>query len=137
MRPKQHRIPPEQMIKVRRLRRDTTFPERLLWSRLRTAQVAGLKFRRQHPVGPFVVDFYCAEASLVVELDGRSHDGKADSDEQRSSYLRGLGLRVIRYTNDEVLEDIDAVVEEIARHAGWPGASARDPVLQNPPLSPP
>ena len=62
-----------------------------MWSKLRGRKLAGLKFRRQHPIGPFVVDFYCAEHKLVVELDGPVHDQRQDDDRQRSQYLRQRG----------------------------------------------
>jgi very-short-patch-repair endonuclease len=119
MREKRHRIPPQKTERAKELRRESTFPERLLWSRLWGKRLAGLKFGRQHVVGAYFVDFYCAEAQLVIELDGRSHDGRAAYDRQRTEFLQREGLRVIRYSNDDVLEDVDAVAEAIARHAGW------------------
>ncbi len=119
MREKCHRIPPQKSVRVRELRTDSTFPERLLWSRLRGKRLGGLKFRRQQVLGPYFVDFYCAEVRLVIELDRRSHDGRAAYDQQRTKFLEREGLRVIRYSNDDVLQDVDAVVEDIARNAGW------------------
>ena len=77
---------------ARELRRDSTFPERLLWSRLRNRGLFGLKFRRQHPIGPFVIDFYCRESSLAVELDGRSHEGRESYDDARTDWLESQGL---------------------------------------------
>jgi len=77
-----------------------------------------LKFRRQQAIGPFVVDFYCAAASLVVEIDGLTHVGRGAQDDHRTEYLQRRGLRVVRSTNDEVLGDVDAVAEDIARQAG-------------------
>ena len=115
---KQHRIRPSQTTRVRRLRRESTVPERLLWSRLRARGLGQVKFRRQHPVGPYVVDFYCAAASLVVEIDGVSHEEQEAYDEKRTAYLVSRGLRVVRFTNDEVLADADAVARTIAREAG-------------------
>ena len=100
------------------LRHDSTFPERLLWSRLRGGRLAGLKFRRQQPIAEYIVDFYCAAAAIVVEVDGLSHVGQADEDAQRSEHLKARGLRVLRYTNDHVIADVDAVAEDIARAAG-------------------
>ncbi len=96
---------------ARRLRRDATVPERILWSVLRGRRLGGLKFRRQHPVGPFVVDFYCHAAAMVVEVDGRSH-------EDRTEYLQQQGLRVFRVTNDDVQDDVEAVARGIAREVG-------------------
>ena len=95
--------------RARRLRHDSTLPERILWGSLRGAQLAGLKFRRQHSIGPFVVDFYCHEAKLVVELDGDSHIGRADADSRRTQYLESQGLRVLRVNNDDVIQDLEAV----------------------------
>ena len=118
MRPKRHRIPPLQAERASHLRRNATFPEGLLRSRLRAGRLAGLKFRRQAPVGPFIVDFYCADKSLVVELDGLSHDDTQAYDRDRTQFLEGHGLRVMRYTNDDVLADVDAVAMDIARQAG-------------------
>ena len=105
----------ESIGRGRSLRKDSTFPERLLWSRLRGRQLGQLKFRRQHPVGPFIVDFYCHEARLIIELDGVSHDGRAKEDEERSAYLRREGVRVFRVTNDDVLKDMEAVLLGILR----------------------
>jgi very-short-patch-repair endonuclease len=119
MREKRHRIPPQKTERAKELRGDSTFPERLLWSRLRGKRLAGLKFRRQHVVGPYFVDFYCAKAQLVIELDGQSHDGCAAYDRQRTEFLERKGLCVVRHSNDDVLDDVDAVAEDIAGHAGW------------------
>ena len=99
------------------LRKNTTKPDQLLRSILRGRQLAGLKFRRQHPIEPYIVDFYCADAKLIVELDGESHNGREDFDKQRSVFLAGLGLKVFRVTNDDVLTNLDGVAEGIARVA--------------------
>jgi very-short-patch-repair endonuclease len=93
-----------------------TGPETRLWSRLRARQFQGLKFRRQHGIGPYIVDFYCPEQSLVIEVDGDSH---ADADQivkdrQREKYLRSRGLRVIRYINDDILKNLEGVLEDLA-----------------------
>jgi len=108
---------PRTVARSRRLRADSTGPEAALWNVLRSRQLAGLKFRRQHAVGPYVVDFYCNSARLVVEFDGLSHDDTAENDAQRSEYLRQAGLRIVRVLNDDVLRDLDAVAELIAREA--------------------
>ena len=84
-------------------------PERLLWARLRRRGLAGLKWRRQHVMGPFIVDFFCHAARLVVELDGRTHIDRESEDDLRTRYLRRRGVTVIRFTNDEVIRDADAV----------------------------
>lgn len=98
---------------ARRLRRDATGPERRLWTRLR-ARALGVSFRRQSPVGPYVVDFFAPAARLVVEVDGRSHAGRASADAARQTVLEALGLRVVRVTNDDVLYRLDATVRLIA-----------------------
>ena len=100
----------------RRLRSNMTGPEARLWSRLRARQLQGLKFRRQHGIGPYIVDFYCPEQSLVIEVDGDSH-ADADQvvkDKQRETYLQSLGLRVIRYINDDIVKNLDGVMEDLA-----------------------
>ncbi|MBI2345673.1 MAG: endonuclease domain-containing protein [Deltaproteobacteria bacterium] len=92
-----------------------TRSERLVWSRIRSKQFQGLKFRRQHGVGPYIVDFYCPERGVVIEIDGDVHAGEAQvaRDQRRENYLRSLGLRVIRYMNDDVLNRLDAVFEDL------------------------
>jgi very-short-patch-repair endonuclease len=97
------------------LRKQATHPEKLLWSILSGRQLAGLKFRRQHPIEPYIVDFYCAEANLVIELDGESHNGREGYDAERTTKLEYLGVQVLRVTNDEVLTNLDGVAEGILR----------------------
>jgi very-short-patch-repair endonuclease len=119
--------------RARQLRGQMTFPERLLWSSLRNRNLFGLKFRRQVPLGPFVLDYFCADHALCVELDGQSHDGKADADRQREAYLREHKVRVIRVTNDEVLKHREGVLHHIARACGIdPSASERPRTLTPP-----
>ena len=103
--------------RAKQLRKKTTKAERILWSLLSDRKCGGRKFRRQHPIDPYIVDFYCAEAKLVVEIDGESHEGRQDHDQRRDEYLEGLGLRTVRVTNDDVLENLDGVVEAILRVA--------------------
>jgi very-short-patch-repair endonuclease len=104
---------------ARRLRRNATIPERMLWSRLRGGALAGLKFRRQQPIGPYVVDFYCHEVGLVVEVDGRSHDDRGNDDVRREVFLREQQrLQVLRVSNDDVLKETEAVLFAILRAAG-------------------
>jgi very-short-patch-repair endonuclease len=97
------------------LRKQATQPEKLLWSILCDRQLDGLKFRRQHPIEPFIVDFYCPEAKLVIELDGESHNDREAYDADRSKLLAKLGLNVMRITNDDVLTNLDGVAEGILR----------------------
>ncbi len=101
--------------RVRDLRHDTTFPERLLWGRLRARRLAGLKFRRQYPIGDFIVDLYCHDARLAIELDGDSHIERAKYDEGRTAALTKMGVHVLRVLNDDVLKDLDAVLAAILR----------------------
>jgi very-short-patch-repair endonuclease len=85
---------------------------------LRNGQIGRLRFRRQRPIGPYVVDFYCHRAGLVVEVDGMSRDDKAAEDTMRSAYLAMQDLRVLRVTNADVMHDLDAVSREIVRLCG-------------------
>src|SRR5947207_3307338 len=105
---------------AKRLRAEATDLERKLWSRLRNGQVNGLRFRRQQPIGPYIVDFYCSSAKLVVELDGRQHgsDGNREYDVRRTSFMKMRGYRVLRFTNHELLQDCEAVLESIVRAVG-------------------
>jgi len=103
---------------ARRLRRSETDAERKLWFRLRNRRLAGLKFRRQHPIGPFVADFCCTEARLIIELDGGQHALKRRSDTKRTAYLEGQGYRVLRFWNDEALSNTDAVLQRITLELG-------------------
>ena len=90
-----------------------TFAERLLWARLRQRQLDGFKFRRQHPIGRFIVDFVCIEARVVVEIDGGQHAEQGLRDEARTAWLNGRGYRILRFWNNEVLQATDAVREAI------------------------
>lgn len=120
MAPRQHRINPHTLERARELRRDMSMVERLLWSRLRRRDKAGVVFRRQHVIGPFVADFCCPKARLVIELDGRSHATNAAHDDARTTYLESAGYRVIRFFNEDVLNRMDEVLATIAREAGLP-----------------
>jgi very-short-patch-repair endonuclease len=95
------------------LRINQTEPERMLWTHLRARQLGNLKFRRQHPVGPFVADFCCIEHRLIVELDGEHHEAREPQDAERSAFLEARGFRVIRFSNFEVSDDIGSVLERI------------------------
>ena len=94
-----------------RLRRDMTDVERAIWAALRNRQLEGFKFRRQATVGPFVVDFLCVEAALVIELDGGQHSEEADRG--RTEFLEGRGLSVMRFWNSDVVDNLDGVIEAI------------------------
>lgn len=108
-----HHQRPETRQYARTLRQSQTPAERSLWACLRNAQLEGFKFRRQHPIGCFIVDFYCAQTKLVIEVDGDSHAGQVEYDQARTDWLKSQGYHVIRFTNQEVREDISAVVQVI------------------------
>ena len=103
--------------KARALRKNQTNAERLLWHHLRDRRLAGHKFRRQHPIGPFIVDFVCIEARLIIELDGGQHTLQVEDDNQRTTYLESKGYRVVRFWNNQVLKDIQAVLGVLLRLA--------------------
>jgi very-short-patch-repair endonuclease len=98
---------------ARSLRRNQTDAERCLWNLLRAGQVNGLKFRRQHPIGSYIVDFYCATHRLIIELDGGQHAEEAERDALRTRWLNLHGYRVLRFWNHEVLTQSEAVLEAI------------------------
>ena len=101
---------------VSEMRREPTQAEDTLWQRVRNRQVAGAKFRRQQAIGSFIVDFVCIEHRLVIEVDGSIHDLPAQQsyDARRQGYLEDLGYRVVRFTNHDVLQTLESVVESIA-----------------------
>src|SRR5581483_6772206 len=105
-------------IVARRLRAEMTDAERRLWSRLRRKQVEGHRFRRQVPIGPYVVDFACLSANLVVKVDGSHHDVEEPREAARTHWLKSRGYRVVRYGNRQVLSETDLVVEDIWRQLG-------------------
>ena len=109
---------PMMLDRARGLRHKSTPPEQLLWSVLRGRRLAGLKFRRQEMIEPYIVDFCCRELKLIVELDGSSHEDKLESDITRSQWLTDQGYRVLRVTNWDVNENLEAVARYIAREAG-------------------
>ena len=98
---------------ARRLRETPTDAEKKLWSRLRENQVGGFRFRRQQPIGDYVVDFFCPDTNLIVEVDGGQHAETIGRDDMRTGWLESKGYRVVRFWNDEVLGNIDGVVERI------------------------
>src|SRR4051794_22135472 len=97
-----NRIPPGVLARAREMRHEQTPAEQKLWAVVRGKQLYGHKFRRQHPIGRFIADFYCAEARLVIELDGESHAAQQEYDAIRTAYLQAQGYRVIRFTNQAV-----------------------------------
>ncbi|MBL8079273.1 MAG: DUF559 domain-containing protein [Anaerolineales bacterium] len=113
---KRHRIHPTIRQFARELRQPQTPAEATLWRYLRNRNLQ-YKFRRQHPIDFFIIDFYCAEAKLLIEIDGASHlvKGQIEYDQARTEYLEELGYKVIRFTNDDVRYSINEVTSEIIR----------------------
>ncbi len=116
---------------ARRLRADMTNSEQILWSRLRKKQLRSTQFYRQKPIGNYIVDFYAPKAKLVVEVDGSQHLGleHGQNDAERDAYLTSGGLRVLRFSNMQVLQELDAVVEAVFR-------ALTERLDQNPPIPP-
>ena len=113
------RAPNETVETARRLRRNLSPPEARLWTRLRTRAPGAPVFRRQHPIGPYVLDFYCAKARLAVEVDGIGHDlgDRPQRDLRRDACLQAEGVSVLRIPASEVMRAIDDVVDSIVRAA--------------------
>jgi adenine-specific DNA-methyltransferase len=98
---------------ARSLRKRATDAEQLLWRHLRDRRLGGFKFRRQHPLGPYVLDFFCEAQGLVVELDGSQHADQLVQDSIRTKWLEARGKRVMRFWNNEVYEDLEGVLQVI------------------------
>jgi very-short-patch-repair endonuclease len=117
--------------RARQLRGEMSLPEVVLWQALRKGRLAGLRFRRQHPIGPYVLDFYCPSARLAVEVDGIVHDAAARvrHDEQRETWLGERGVTVLRIRAKDVLRDArrQEVLLGVERAAGTPSGSRREP----------
>jgi very-short-patch-repair endonuclease len=120
-------LDPEQLAFARRLRRTQTHPEAILWALLRSRHLGGCKFRRQHPAPPYVLDFYCHQARLAIEVDGDSHDvpDRQAHDEARTRDLRSRGIRVLRFANADVLDETEGVLEAILRAVREPTEPTR------------
>jgi very-short-patch-repair endonuclease len=104
---------PHTLEAARILRKNMTKHEKILWEKLRGKQICGMRFRRQHPIDFFIADFYCHEAKLVVEVDGEIHEQQDEYDDGRSAEMEKYGIKVIRFRNDYVENNIDKVVKEI------------------------
>ncbi|MEA2709548.1 MAG: hypothetical protein QOF78_2149 [Phycisphaerales bacterium] len=116
--------------RAREMRQHLTAAELKLWDKLRGDQLLGLRFRRQHRVGSYIADFFCHAARLVVEVDGDSHAERQGYDEKRTYWMsQQKGLRVVRYTNEDVMKHLDAVLENIA---DWCSNVARPSPLPSP-----
>jgi len=105
----------EMLVRARRMRGSPTDAEARLWRCLRAGRMRAYKFRRQQPIGRFVVDFACMRCKLVIELDGGQHLDRLDQDLQRTGWLKSQGFEVIRFWNDDALLRTDVVLEEILR----------------------
>ena len=110
---------------AREMRSKPTEAENTLWQQLRRHNLNGFKFRRQHNIERFIVDFYCAKAKLVIEVDGPIHQYKAEEDAVRQEYLESHNLKVLRFSNEDILNNVDEVIKQIL------------PFLTSPPLVPP
>lgn len=99
--------------RARNLRQNPTDAERTLWEKIRNRQLIDAKFRRQHPIGKYIVDFVCLKCRLVVEVDGGQHTENSEHDAQRTHELNELGFTVVRYWNNEVLTNLDGVLEDL------------------------
>jgi very-short-patch-repair endonuclease len=104
--------------RTRELRREATSAEQVLWEAVRAGRLDGLKFRRQHPIGRFVLDLYCAAHRLCIEVDGPVHEHQREHDAARDEELLAHGIRTLRFTNDQVLHDLPNVVATIKAAAG-------------------
>jgi len=102
----------------RKLRREMTLSEQKLWLKLRGKQFKSFKFRRQHGIGPYVVDFFCPEKKLAIEVDGDIHafNKQMKREQTREEFLKGLGIKIIRYTNNDILKNIAGVMEDLYRN---------------------
>ena len=104
---------PKTMHQAGELRKELTTAERKLWAYLRGDQLNGINFRRQHAIGKYVTDFCSPKAKLIIELDGSQHLEQEEYDEERTNYLESQGYKVIRFWNDQVLNDMDGVIRAI------------------------
>ena len=113
----------------KQLRRRMTNAEVILWSRLRRDRLFGHRFRRQHPVGPYIADFACVPARLIIEIDGVTHSSAVERrhDRKRDRYMQSRGWRILRVWNDDVYKNLNSVLDEIARLVPPPPPSAAPP----------
>ncbi|MBE9179889.1 DUF559 domain-containing protein [Oculatella sp. LEGE 06141] len=111
---------PDIVAAARRLRQNLTPAEQTLWQALKKRQLGGLRFRCQHPISSFIVDFYCPERRMAIELDGGIHHQQLDYDAARTEQLNQFGFRVLRFRNEEVMTDLDRVLHQILEASGEP-----------------
>ena len=137
------RSPSKTHTRAKAMRREMTPPEVILWVRLRARQPGGPRIRRQHPIGPYIADFYCSEARLVIEIDGWGHNMglQGERDEGRDGWLAAQGLAILRYPADDVLRDPtgvadgiwDTCLELMKRRAAKSAPSVTSPIGAAPP----
>lgn len=106
-----------QKIRRRELRKNQTEVEKLLWERLRDRQLNKLKFRRQYSVGPYILDFFCADKRLAIELDGEQHKDAKEYDRERENYLKNKDIKILRFWNGELENDVEEVLRVIQENA--------------------
>ena len=111
---KEHQSPDYVIKLAQEMRRNMTPCEKILWDRIKEKKLNGCRFRRQHPVCRYILDFYCHEKRLAVEVDGDTHKERKDYDEYRDQFLENAGIKTIRITNEDVLNNIDLVIKRIA-----------------------
>ncbi|MCE5347171.1 MAG: endonuclease domain-containing protein [Bacteroidales bacterium] len=109
---------PDIFKKAKELRKEETEAEKILWTRLNKNQMMGLQFRRQHPINKFIADFYCAKIKLIIEVDGSIHEIPENQayDIGRSEILNDFGITVIRFSNEQVINEIESTIKEIERN---------------------
>ena len=132
------KLPPDLLRHARAMRNQATDAEKLMWRMLRNRRLRDAKFRRQRPIGRYIADFYCAEHRLVIELDGGQHAGQQTYDAERTAFLEQRGLRVLRFWNNQVLNETEAVLECIWRELGseLDGGGGNEDTLTPTPLPP-
>lgn len=107
------RVSPEMLERAKKLRREMTPAEKILWKHLKANRLNGLHFRRQQVVHGYYPDFYCHQHELIVEVDGWIHELQKEYDAEREEYLKSLGFRIIRFTNEEVTKNLKGVLQKI------------------------
>jgi very-short-patch-repair endonuclease len=108
---------PKYVIELaREMRVNLTTPEKILWEELKTKKLEGYRFRIQHPIHRYILDFYCHEKKLAIEIDGEIHKSRKDYDEYRDEYLESAGITTLRFKNEDVVSNINHVLSEIKRY---------------------
>ena len=108
------KVSPAKIKRAKELRQKMTPAEKILWEHLRAKRFQGLKFRRQQIIAEFIVDFYCHSLGLIIEVDGKIHDRQKEQDLERELILKAQGLQIIRFSNQQIIEDIESVLRAIA-----------------------